>query len=61
MDTLLLYLIALLSVVIFALAGFWFYRSSQERKQKAKPPQLARRSAKPDPWAGAVRPSRDKA
>jgi flagellar basal body-associated protein FliL len=59
MDTLLLFLIVLLSVVICALAGFWFYRASQERKKNARPPQIGRRAARQDRWDGAVRASRD--
>jgi len=60
METLLLYVIVLLSVAICALGGFWFYRAARARKQSAKPPQPARSAASHDPWKGAVRPSRDR-
>lgn len=61
MDTLLILLIVLLLCAICALAGFWFHRASRESKRNAKPPQLARRGAKDDLWASAVRTYRDKA
>lgn len=61
MDTLLILLIVLLLGAICALAGFWFYRASQESKAGVKPPQIARRTGTDDRWESAVRASRDKA
>lgn len=61
MDTLLIFLIVLLLGAICALAGFWFYRASQESKRSARPPQSARRNAEDDRWESAVRAYRDKA
>jgi hypothetical protein len=61
MEILLIFLIVLLSGAICALAGFWFYRAAQERKQRVRPPQIARRAVRDDPWERAVRASRDKA
>jgi len=59
MQTLLLFLIVLLSVVICALAGFWFFRRDPVLKRKASLPQVAPRAAESDPWTLAARPSRD--
>ena len=64
METLLLVLIVLLSVATCALAGYWLYRSAQERKQHAGSPQLApqivRRSARNHAWDRAVRSARNR-
>jgi len=59
MQTLLLFLIVLLSVVICALAGFWFFRRDPVLKRKASLPQVAPRAAGSDPWTLAARPFRD--
>jgi len=64
MQTLLIALIALLSVAICAIAGFWFYRAARERKQRVGPPplasQIARRSARNHAWDSAVRSARNR-
>ena len=60
METLLLYVIALLSVTICALGGFWFYRAARARKQSARPPQSARSAAGRDQWEAAVRAYRNR-
>ena len=54
-EPLLIVLIAVLSAVICALAGFWFYRASQEHRHRIKPPRGAQRAAKDDLWENAVR------
>ena len=59
MQTLLLFLIVLLSVVICALAGFWFFRRDPVLKRKASLPQVAPRAAGSDTWRLAARASRD--
>ncbi len=63
METPLIVLIVLLSGLICSLAGFWFYRAAQERKQHIGPPQLApqiaRSSARNDAWDRAVRSARN--
>ena len=61
METPLLFLIVLLSGAICALGGFWFYRSSQERKQSVRQPQIARRAARHDLWERAALVYRDEA
>ena len=64
METLLLLLIVLLSVATCALAGYWLYHSSRERKQHAGPPQLSpqteHRSARNRAWDQAVRSARNR-
>lgn len=59
MQTLLLSLIVLLSVIICALAGFWFFRRDPVLKRKASLPQVAPRAAGSDRWTLTARPSRD--
>jgi uncharacterized membrane protein len=63
-DTLLLVLIVLLSGVICALAGYWFYRAAQERKRNAGGPQIApeiaRRPVRNVAWDRAVRNARNR-
>lgn len=60
MEPLLIALIAVLSTVICALAGFWFYRASQEHTRGIEPPRRAQRAAKDDLWENAVRAFRNK-
>ena len=61
MEAALLFLIVLLSGAVCALAGLWFYRASQEPKHSVRPPQIARRAARHDPWERAVRAYRGEA
>lgn len=61
MQTILLSLVVLLSVVICALAGFWFFRPNHAVKSKARLPQSAPRADGGDPWTLAARSSRDRA
>ncbi len=64
MGTPLIFLIVLLSCVICALAGYWFYRAAQERGRHAglppPAPQHARRPDRNDAWDRAVRAARNK-
>jgi hypothetical protein len=60
MGALLIFLIVVLSGVICALAGFWFYRATQEHKQNIGPPQIARRPIRNDAWDRAVRAARNR-
>ena len=63
MGTPLVFLIVLLSGVICALAGFWFYRAAQERRRHAGPPpapQNGHRSDRNAAWDRAVRAARDR-
>jgi hypothetical protein len=64
MGALLIFLIVVLSGVICALAGFWFYRATQERKQNIGPrqiaPDIARRPIRNDAWDRAVRAARNR-
>jgi|GEM_PF-1931684 hypothetical protein len=64
METLLLVLIVLLSVATCALAAYWLYRATQERKQNIGPrqiaPDIARRPIRNDAWDRAVRAARNR-
>ena len=64
METLLLFLIVLLSGAVCAVAGFWFYRAAQERKQNMGQPQIApeiaRRPVRNAAWDRAVRNARNR-
>ncbi len=60
METLLLFVIVLLSIAICTLGGIWFYRVEHARKQSAKPPQYARRPARHGRWEEALHASRDR-
>ncbi len=64
MGTPLVFLIVLLSGVICALAGFWFYRAAQEQKHRATRPPLApqtvHRPVRNAAWDSAVRASRNR-
>jgi hypothetical protein len=58
MESLLVYVIIVLSAAIFALGGFWFYHEGEAHRRRVSPPQLGRRAGGHDRWEGAVRPSR---
>ena len=64
METPLLVLIVLLTTVICALAGYWFYRSAQERKQDPEGPQtipeITHRPVRNAAWDRAVRKARNR-
>jgi flagellar basal body-associated protein FliL len=60
METLLVFLIVLLSVAICALAGYWFYRTAQERKHGVSTPQVANRTGRNIAWDRAVRSARNR-
>jgi hypothetical protein len=64
MGTPLIYLIVLLSGIICALAGFWFYRAAQERRQHGRlvplAPQAEYRPVRNEAWDRAVRASRNR-
>jgi hypothetical protein len=63
MESLLIYLIVLLSVAVCALAGFWFYRTARERKQNLMPliaPEIGRRAVRNVAWDRAVRAARNR-
>ena len=62
-ESLLIYLIALLSVAICAFAGFWFYRAARERRQDVIPliaPEHRRRAVRNVAWDRAVRTARNR-
>ncbi len=63
METLLLVLIALLTAVICALAGYWFYRAAQERKLNSEgaqtAPEMSHRPVRNAAWDRAVRNARN--
>jgi len=67
MQILLLFLIAVLTLVIFALAGFWFFRPDPVYKRKARVPraisvpQTMPRAVKQGAWTITGRPFRDRA
>jgi hypothetical protein len=60
MHIALLFLIVLLTIVICALAGFWFYRTAQARTQNDWSPQIAQRTARNIAWDRAVRAARNR-
>jgi uncharacterized protein YneF (UPF0154 family) len=63
MQTPLILLIVLLSIVICALAGYWFYRAAEERRHRAEPPfapQITRHSGRNRAWDHAVRSARNR-
>ena len=64
MATPVVFLIVLLSGIICALAGFWFYRAAQEQKQHAKRPPIApqtvHRPVRNAAWDHAVRAARNR-
>ena len=64
METLLFVLIALLSGAICAVAGFWFYRTAQERKRNIGrlqlAPEIAQRPVRNAAWDRAVRNARNR-
>jgi flagellar basal body-associated protein FliL len=64
MEALLISLIVLLSAAICAFAGFWFYRTAQDRKNTSGQPQIApdteRRSIRNLAWDRAVRAARNR-
>ncbi|MEK7436319.1 MAG: hypothetical protein AAB150_05515 [Pseudomonadota bacterium] len=63
MESLLIYLIVLLSVAVCALAGFWFYRTAREHKQNPMPriaPETGRHAARNIAWDRAVRAARNR-
>lgn len=63
MESLLIYLIVLLSIAICAFAGFWFYRAARERNQVLVPliaPEIGRRAARNVAWDRAVRAARNR-
>jgi hypothetical protein len=61
METLLLYVVVLLSVAICTLGGFWIYRTEKAKKSTVRPARVARSAAaRVDPWESALRASRDK-
>ena len=62
-ESLLIYLIVLLSIAICAFAGFWFYRAARERRQDVIPltaPEHRRRAARNLAWDRAVRTARNR-
>lgn len=64
METLLIILIVVLTCAICALAGFWFYRGSQARKNNMGPLQtaseIAHRPLRNAAWDRAVRSARNR-
>ena len=58
MQTLLIYVIVLLSAAICAVAGIWFYGATRGRKQDSAPPQIAHRSIRNEAWDRAVHAAR---
>jgi hypothetical protein len=60
MEALLIFAVVILTLSICIVAGLWYYRDQQARKQNAPPPGTVRRRAQHDPWAEAVRASRNK-
>jgi hypothetical protein len=60
MHTPLLFLIVLLTIVICAVAGYWFYRDIQARKHSGWSPQDARHAARNLAWDRAVRAARNR-
>jgi len=60
MEPLLLSVTVLLSVVICALGGFWFYRADQTRQPGLRLQQIMQRADRQDRWEGATRSARDR-
>lgn len=60
MEMPLLFLIVVLTGIICALAGFWFYRASRDSRQSVTPPPASRRAARNEAWDGAVRAARNR-
>jgi hypothetical protein len=56
----LIYVIALLSCAICAIAGFWFYSAARERKHNLAPPQLTHQRVRNQAWDRAVRAARNR-
>jgi len=65
MEILLLFATVVLAIAIFAIAGFWFFRESKERKQRrkqarstgaAKPTDVPTPSAQAT-WDGGIKTS----
>ena len=61
MQTLLLFLIILLTIVICALAGFWFFRPDPVYKPKARVAKVTPRVTQRVRWTTTGRPFRDTA
>ena len=60
MQTLLIYVIVLLSVAICTTAGFSIYSAARQRKQTIAPPQIAHRPVRNEAWDRAVRAARNR-
>ncbi|MDP1909148.1 MAG: hypothetical protein Q8K85_12670 [Hyphomicrobium sp.] len=60
MQTLLIYVIVLLSAVICAVAGLWFYSAARERRQNIAPTPVAYRPVRNEAWDRAVRAARNR-
>ena len=64
MEALLISLIVLLSAAICALAGFWFYRTAQNRRNNSGwppiAPETAHRSNRNKAWDRAVLAARNR-
>jgi len=60
MQTLLLFLIVLLSGAICAVAGIWFYRSTREERQDIEPPETTRHAIRNEAWDRAVQAARNR-
>ena len=60
MQTLLLFLIVLLSGAICAVAAIWFYRSAREEKQSIEPPEIVPHAVRNEAWDRAVQAARNR-
>ena len=60
MQTLLIFLIVLLSCATCAVAAIWFYSAARERKQNIGPAQIAHRPIRNEAWDRAVRAARNR-
>jgi hypothetical protein len=65
MQILLMFVVVVLTIVICALAGFWFFRPDPVYRRKARSPKAAPRAinqvAKQVAWTITGRPFRDRA
>lgn len=60
MQTVLIYLIVLLSAAICAVAGIWFYNAARGRKQDIAASQITLRPVRNEAWDRAVRAARNR-